>query len=482
MEALSHPGWRPGRGAPALPVDSHNAKSRRSRAPGRSRQFPGWLALILALLAASSPAAAHEIPTDVVVQSFLKPGERRVELLLRVPLEAMRDIDIPLKGPGYIDIPEARPYLEDAAEIWLANFVSVYAGGDRLEDWRIEALRLSLPSDRSFGSWESAMAHMNAEPLPGDADLYRDQALFDVLLSYPRSTASDDFAIRTEFARLGLRTTTVLNFLPEEGVRRIFEFSGNPGLVPLDPRWHQAFLRFVRLGIDHILGGIDHLLFVMCLIVPFRRIRPLVAIITSFTVAHSITLVASAFGLAPKAPWFPPFIETLIALSIVYMALENIFGTRWNRRWLIAFGFGLVHGFGFSFALSETLQFAGSHLLTSLFAFNVGVELGQLLVIVVAVPLLGLLFRKPSIEKSGTIILSALLAHSGWHWMTDRAAALSAYRFSFPTLDAAFFASLMRWTMLALIVGLALWLLYVVFRRLAVSGTDERSADAGQLG
>jgi len=294
-----------------------------------------------------------------------------------------------------------------------------------------------------------------------------------VLLTYPRASAADDFAIDPSFARLGLRTTTVLNFLPSEGVRRVFEFSGNPGLVPLDPRWHQAFFRFVRLGIDHILLGIDHVLFVLCLIVPFRRIRPLIAIITSFTVAHSITLIASAFGLAPAVPWFPPLIETLIALSIVYMAVENIVGTQWSRRWVIAFAFGLVHGFGFSFALGETLQFAGSHLLTSLLAFNIGVEIGQLLIILVAVPLLTILFRRPSIEKSGTVVLSALLAHSGWHWLEDRASQLTLYSYSLPELNAAFLASLMRWSMLALIIGLAVWLLYTLAGKLSEGGTGK---------
>src|SRR5439155_7145698 len=83
------------------------------------------------------------------------------------------------------------------------------------------------------------------------------------------------------------------------------------------------------------------------------------------TVAHSVTLIASAYNLGPTALWFPPLIETLIAMSIVYMALENIVGSNVRRRWMITFGFGLVHGFGFSFALRETLQFAGSYLLTS---------------------------------------------------------------------------------------------------------------------
>ena len=87
---------------------------------------------------------------------------------------------------------------------------------------------------------------------------------------------------------------------------------------------------------------------------------------------------------------------------------------------MIAFGFGLVHGFGFSFALRETLQFAGSHLLTSLLSFNVGVELGQLLVLVLLVPALDLLFRYVVAERMGTIILSALVAHTAWHWMIER--------------------------------------------------------------
>ena len=148
-----------------------------------------------------------------------------------------------------------------------------------------------------------------------------------------------------------------------------------------------------------------------------RRFWPLAVVVTAFTVAHSITLFCAAFGYAPDALWFPPLIETLIAVSIVYMALENIVlaarpegsgrpGV--SRRWMIAFAFGLVHGFGFSFALQETLQFAGAHVVTSLFAFNVGVELGQLLVLALLAPLLWLAFRLVP-ERVGVIIASALV-------------------------------------------------------------------------
>ena len=99
------------------------------------------------------------------------------------------------------------------------------------------------------------------------------------------------------------------------------------------------------------------------------------------------------------------------------MALENIVSPAWRRRWMIAFAFGLVHGFGFSFALRDTLQFAGTHLLTSLLSFNVGVELGQVVVLLLLIPALELLFRFGVAERMGTIVLSAIVAHTGWHWM-----------------------------------------------------------------
>jgi hypothetical protein len=265
---------------------------------------------------------------------------------------------------------------------------------------------------------------------------------------------------------------TALQFVRPDGAIRPFEFSGNPGLVPLDPSWHQAFSRFVDLGVRHILQGYDHLLFVMCLIIPFRRLRPLVILVTSFTVAHSVTLLAAASGLAPAGLWFPPFVEMLIAASIVYMALENIVGTRWQRRWIIAFAFGLVHGFGFSFVLSETLQFAGSHLLTSLLAFNLGVELGQLLVILLTVPLLNLAFRTARVERVGTIVLSALLAHSGWHWMSERAEAFAQYGVGWPGTSPVSLAAAAQWLLVGAAAAAAVWIAIRLYRKSSVAGPE----------
>ena len=418
-------------------------------------------AMLLSLLPLG--AAAHDIPNDVRVQAFVKPAGQRLQLLVRVPLAAMNEVDFPRRGPGYLDLARTDPALRHAASLWIADNIELYEGDVRLDAPRIVDVRVSLPSDKSFASYDEALAHVMGPRLPETMELYWNQQLLDALFEYTIASDRSTFSIEPRLARLGLRVVTALQFLPATGASRAFEFHGNPGLVRLDPRWHQAALRFVELGFLHILDGTDHLLFILCLVIPFRALRPLIVLVTSFTVAHSITLIASAFGLAPTALWFPPLIETLIAMSIIYMALENVVGSNVQRRWMITFAFGLVHGFGFSFVLGQTLQFAGSHLLTALLSFNIGVELGQLLVVLLLVPALDLLFRFVVAERIGTIIVSLLVAHTAWHWMTERAERLS--QFPWPTVDAAFVASSMRWLMLMLVLGCAIWLVNAALRR-----------------
>ena len=127
---------------------------------------------------------------------------------------------------------------------------------------------------------------------------------------------------------------------------------------------------------------------------------------------------------------------------------------------MITFGFGLVHGFGFSFALRQTMQFAGSHLLASLLSFNVGVELGQLLVLALMIPALELLFRFVVAERMGTIILSAIVAHTAWHWMIDRYQILRQYQIRFPAMEAAPMAKMLRLLMLIVIAAGLVWLVF----------------------
>ncbi len=426
-----------------------------------------WSALVLiaiGLLVVQAAPGAHDIPADVTVQMLVKPEGQRLRLLVRAPLQAMRDIDIPTRGAGFLDFDRIGPALHHATTLWITDSLRVYEGNTLLAPPRVAAARVSLQSDRSFLSYDAALANIQGAPLPSATELYWSQGLLDVLLEYSIQSDRSLFSIEPSLERLGIRVTTVLRVVSPQGDIRAFEFIGDPGLVRLDPQWYQAAWRFVELGFFHILDGTDHLLFLLCLVIPFRRLRTLIPIVTSFTVAHSITLIASAYDFAPNALWFPPLIETLIAMSIVYMALENIVAVGLRKRWVITFGFGLVHGFGFSFALRQTLQFAGSHLLTSLLSFNLGVELGQLLVLVVLIPALDLLFRFAVPERIGTIILSALVAHTGWHWMTERWDALRQFTFTWPELTPSLVASVMRWLMVLVAIGALRWL-YGVLRR-----------------
>ncbi|HEV2520970.1 MAG TPA: HupE/UreJ family protein [Candidatus Acidoferrales bacterium] len=424
-----------------------------------ARVFAAFLGLVL--LAPAPRLAAHDIPNDVTVQIFFKPAGNQLNMLVRVPLKAMHDTEFPERERGYLDFDRVDATLREAASLWISDFVDVYEDDARLPKPRIVDARLSFESDPSFTSYEQALAHFTAPRLSNGADVFWNQLMLDVNFEYPIHSDRARFSIHPALDRLGARVVMALRFLPPGGAIRAFEFLGDPGLVRLDPRWFQAAGQFVRLGFLHILDGTDHLLFLFCLVIPFRRFRSLIPVVTSFTVAHSITLIASAYNLAPDMLWFPPLIETLIATSIVYMALENIVGgATVQRRWIITFGFGLVHGFGFSFALRQTMQFAGSHLLASLLSFNVGVELGQLLVLALLIPALELLFRYVVAERMGTIILSAIVAHTAWHWMIDRYQVLRQYQIRWPALEAAPLAKALRLLMLIVIAAGLVWLVF----------------------
>lgn len=454
------------RAVSSLKTNSYRDLSLCQHLRARTPRFMLVLVLGMTLIMSSRPAG-HDIPYDVTVQAFVKAEGHRLRLLVRVPLEAMQDFNFPQNEQGNLDIAAADFMLRDAIMLWVGDELTVYEEDRLLTDQRLVKIQVSLPDDRSFATYDEALARVMGPRLPTDVGVFWRDAMFDALFEYTIDSDESAFSTDLTLARLGLRTITVLRLVLPDGTVRPFEYSGNPGLVRLDPRWHQAMLRFVVLGFEHILDGIDHLLFLACLVIPIRRFGPLVAIVTSFTVAHSVTLIASAFDLAPDAIWFPPFVETIIALSIVYMAIENIVGITFQRRWLITFAFGLVHGFGFSFALRETLQFAGSHLLMSLLSFNLGVELGQLLVLLVLVPTLGLLFRFVVGDRIGTILLSVIVIHTAWHWTSERALQLSQYpfRFQLPEVNMALFEIFVRWTILGLIILGLLWLMHLIFPR-----------------
>ncbi len=421
----------------------------------------------------SNIVVAHDIPAKVTLHIYVKPSGDQLQVLMRVPMEALSEIDFPKRGPGYLNFSLTDKAIHDAAESYLTSSFEIFENEKSLSSHQLQAVRIDLPSDRSFSSYQSAVKNIKSPALDDSIDLYWGQGVLDVLVSYPIESEASQFSFVSSLDRLGEETNTVLRFVMPNNSERVFNYFGNPGKVDLDPSFFNAFYKFIVLGFEHILDGLDHLLFLFCLVIPLRKFRSLIPVITAFTVAHSITLISTLFGIVPNVIWFAPLIEMLIALSIVYMACENILGVSLKNRWLVTFGFGLIHGFGFSFVLADTMQFAGTHLVSSLLAFNIGVELGQLFVLAITLPVLLLFFKFVPVERIGIILLSAFVAHQALHWMMERGEDLLAYSFELPTFDVLFWIALMRWGMLLLVVGIVGALLFSVFKRFLQVGDEK---------
>jgi hydrogenase/urease accessory protein HupE len=193
--------------------------------------------------------------------------------------------------------------------------------------------------------------------------------------------------------------------------------------IPASQSGWSVAATYLRVGVEHILLGVDHLLFVLALMVIARNTRELIKAITAFTVAHSITLAAAALGFVhvPSKP-----VEAAIALSIAFVAIEIIraregeSGIAARAPWIVAFAFGLLHGFGFAGALSEIGLPAG-HIPVALLFFNVGVEVGQLLFVGVVLSLAALvrLGRRPLPRWAG-LVPPYLIGSVAMFWVIQR--------------------------------------------------------------
>jgi hydrogenase/urease accessory protein HupE len=175
--------------------------------------------------------------------------------------------------------------------------------------------------------------------------------------------------------------------------------------------------KFFVLGVEHILTGYDHLVFLFGLLLVCASFKESAKIITSFTVAHSITLALAALEVVsiPSA-----VVEPLIAGSIAYVGIENLRKNRLSWRWLLTFGFGLAHGFGFASVLTELGVGSGSHATVALFSFNAGVEIGQIAIAAIVLPILWQLRQRRFYSARLVPVCSVLIALAGAFWMVER--------------------------------------------------------------
>ena len=202
-------------------------------------------------------------------------------------------------------------------------------------------------------------------------------------------------------------------------------FSGNDTfLAQSQPSYQEVIKVYTLIGIEHILLGFDHLLFVFALLLIINNKRKLIGAITAFTVAHSITLTLASLGIVTIA--LPP-VEAVIALSILFLAVEILRDIKGKRGiaaqypWLVAFSFGLLHGFGFAGALAE-IGLPQNEVPLALLFFNIGVELGQL-AFVLAILLIAYVFypRLSSLHiKRGTTVLAYSIGSLASFWVCER--------------------------------------------------------------
>lgn len=180
---------------------------------------------------------------------------------------------------------------------------------------------------------------------------------------------------------------------------------------------NNSFSKFLPIGIEHILFGYDHLLFLFALLLTVKTFGEIAKIVTSFTVAHSITLSLATLNVIQISPMI---IEPLIALSIVFVGLENLWKKQINKRWILTYFFGLIHGFGFASALQEIGIGKGIGVAIPLLSFNFGVEIGQIAVVLLLLPVLWKLHKSSFYLSRIVPIGSVLVALAGFYWLVVR--------------------------------------------------------------
>lgn len=241
------------------------------------------------------------------------------------------------------------------------------------------------------------------------------RAVVEATLAFPAEQPLRDLTIRCEpLTELGADHTTLAR-IDARGESRQVVF--RPGVTYRQaPGPLAVALEFLRLGIVHIFVGYDHIAFLVGLLLAGGSTLSIVKIVTAFTVAHSVTLSLAALDVVTLSP---ALVEAGIALSIVYVAAENLFRPRPPRgRWLVSFGFGLVHGFGFAGVLKE-LDLPSSTLVWPLLTFNLGVEIAQVAIVAVVAPVLYAFTRTP-LHVPLTRLASVVILSLGLFWLYQR--------------------------------------------------------------
>lgn len=315
--------------------------------------------VVALLLTLATAASAHEVrPAYLRVQQL---DAESFDVLFRVPARGGMRLAIYVGLPGHC---------QQSGEI-----LAWQQGGMIIERWQSECPAGLTGSDVTIEGLEATLT--------------------DVLFRYERLDGT------TQVARLTPSNTSVIVTDAED--------------------WRQVAVTYTALGVEHILLGIDHLLFVLALLIIVPNLRKMILMITAFTVAHSLTLAAATLGFVhvPQAP-----VEAVIALSILFVAVEIVHwkqgreGITRTKPWVVAFLFGLLHGFGFAGALTE-IGLPEHAIPLALLFFNVGVELGQLAFVAVVL-LAWSILRRVSLPEWAWRVPTYAIGGLAAYWTIER--------------------------------------------------------------
>jgi len=414
------------------------------------------LIALLAVLAVPLGAAANgaDLPPEVVLQGFAKPEEGRLRLLVRIPLDLLASFGLPKRGPGFLDLARIDDKLKQVAAA-TARQIELRVDGVPLVPVARKA-RISVLSDRSFTSYAAARAHLDGPPLPAETELFWNQGFFDAELEYPLRSSDAHLSVRMNVApELGRRLKLQLEYLPVNGPARSYVFPGGSGWIALDPRWYEAAWFFLKAGFTRPFA-IDRLVFLLCLVAPFRHFGSFLMLVIALTGLQALTLTASAEGAVAGTQWLAPLFDASLAALILLLAIGNLAAPSLRRRWFISALVGALGGFGLGELLADASQFAGTHPFVSVLFFNLGVALGEVVSLALAFAALRWLVDRALGPSLAVLVLSAVVGHQGWHWMMDRSHELGH---ALGHATASELASVALWLLPALLVGALAWIL-----------------------
>lgn len=418
------------------------------------RLFSGFV-FLCALLIGSAAFAHFKLNLNVRIFHFAQE-DGSLDLYFRTPMPYLVADKLGADVPD--GLPEPAPYtfnrLESGTLMHLVDIETLLTDPNGLGQIAADSLRIETSSgllapsilavrvypvgfEPGFATRDEAAAALaEKDVFPARAkETYVGDAVVDVHVRY--SDMADDTSFRVSSVvnpnLPGQNETANLLLDYRDGAVRTYRERGLL-LTPIEITGTAASAAwsFVVEGIRHILEGLDHVLFVLCMILGAATLRSLIARVTGFTVGHTVTLIMGFFGLAPQGPWFIPAVETLIAVSIIFAAADAVLRTpgdeKGNGRAVsVTALIGLLHGFGFSFMLQNILKVDAPNVWQSLIAFNVGVEAGQLLIVAAIWPLVLFLRNLPvpiwRVVNVGTAATASLIAA---FWVIERARTLFA--------------------------------------------------------